>query len=266
MTKFIFNSDKSSTHTYRADDIIETMIQMGDKLQATHLMRFFKTAPGQYGEGDAFLGLKVPQTRTLVREARLKVPLSEIKFLIQNPWHEVRLCGLLLLVEEMKAALPKKGKDHPEQAAHRAMLADFYLSHAHMANNWDLVDLSCPAILGTWLLYPLPDGGFPSRDVLDRLACSTNLWHQRIAIVSTLSLIREEQFSDTLHISSLLLSHPHDLIHKAVGWMLREVGKRDMDVLRDYLSQNRSHMARTTLRYAIERMNPQERAYWMQRQ
>lgn len=247
-----------------AQDITDLLLSMSNEQQRLVLMRFFKTAPGEYGHGDRFIGLKVPQTRGIVKEARLDVPLDEISTLLRSPWHEVRLCGLLLLVEEMKAALPRRS--HPDcatSARKRNDIARFYLRHARQANNWDLVDLSCGPIIGEWLLHPDADGSMPDRAVLDRLASSTNLWEQRIAIVSTIRLIKAGEYADTLRISTSLLSHRHDLIHKAIGWMLREVGKRDIRVLRHYLTQYADVMPRTTLRYAIERMTPAERKRWM---
>lgn len=257
-----------------ANDIIEAMLSMQNEQQRQVLMRFFKTAPGEYGEGDQFLGLKVPQTRLIVKEARHKVPLYEIEKLLYSPWHEVRLCGFLLLVEEMNAALPKAARkrgqatspnDLQSKAQRREEIARFYLRHARQANNWDLVDLSCSYILGNWLLHPLPDGQLPDRHILDQLAVSSNLWEQRIAIVSTHMLIRHHQYADTLRIATSLLTHPHDLIHKAVGWMLREVGKRDVEVLRAYLARYHTLMPRTSLRYAIERLTSDERARWMRK-
>lgn len=249
-----------------AKDIEETMLSMGDARQRDVLMRFFKTGKGEYGEGDIFIGLRVPQTRTVVKEAKGEISLDETARLIHSPWHEVRLCGLLLIVEMMKRALPSKRLgDSKKKAKEREQLVKFYLKHARQANNWDLVDLSCEYVIGYWLLHPGPDGRMPSGEILDRLAHSDNLWEQRIAIVSTLTLIREGRFEDTLRIATLLLDHPHDLIHKAVGWALREVGKRDMDILRGYLSAHHRQMARTTLRYAIERMSENERKEWMKK-
>lgn len=250
-------------HTTTAHDIIETMRSMEDDAQCQILMRFFKTNRGEYGEGDRFLGLRVPQTRLVVREARLTVPLPEIKKLLYSEWHEVRLCGFLLLVEEMTAAMPRRST--PGNAERREEIARFYLAHARQANNWDLVDLSAGYIIGQWLLCPSADGTMPDRHILDRLAHSTNLWEQRIAIVSTLMLIRHHQYADTLRIATTLLHHPHDLIHKAVGWMLREVGKRDITTLRSFLAQHHATMPRTALRYAIEKMETQEKKKWMQR-
>lgn len=247
-----------------AREIISTLQSMADDRQRIILSRFFKTGKGQYGEGDKFLGLKVPQTRSVVKMVGRNISFDEISSLLLSPWHEARLCGLLLLVEEMKAAIPKK-REHPTtHADRRTEIVRLFLKHARCANNWDLVDLSCGYILGTWMLHPLSNGSMPSREILDRLAASENLWEQRIAIVSTIALIRQQQFADTLRISTILLSHPHDLIHKAVGWMLREVGKRDIDLLRSYLSQHCHGMSRTTLRYAIEKMSASERSHWLQ--
>ena len=247
-----------------ADDIVETLRTMENEEQRNVLTRFFKTGRGEYGEGDMFLGLKVPQTRSVTLRARLQVPLHEIARLLDSPWHEARLCGLLLLVEEMKAATPRRRDSPTLHAERRAMLAEFYLSHTRRVNNWDLVDLSCQYSLGPYMLLPGTDGTMPSRGVLDRLAASDNLWEQRIAIVSTLAFIRSEQFDDTLRIAKMLLNHPHDLIHKAVGWMLREVGKRDISVLRDFLAEHHRMMPRTALRYAIEKMDASERVRWME--
>lgn len=228
------------------------MISMADEDKSRQLSKFFKTGKGQYGEGDRFLGLVNPQVRAVVKEAKRQVPLTEIEKLLYSEWHEVRLAGFLLLVEEMKAA--------KKNAERREMIAEFYLRHARQANNWDLVDLSCPKILGEWLVRSSAD-----RSVLDRLVESDNLWEQRIGIVSTWRIIRENQFEDTLRLAEKLLSHPHDLIHKATGWMLREVGKRDTDVLRDFLDAHFAEMPRTALRYAIEKLTDSERRFWLHR-
>lgn len=248
-----------------AEDIIETLMSMADPLQATHLMRFFKTGPGDYGFGDRFLGLRVPQTRLVVREARLDVPLPEIEKLLYSEWHEARLAGFLFLVEEMKAALSRRRDDAGARALRRDEIAWFYLRHARRANNWDLVDMSCPKILGEWLLRPGADGILPDRDILDRLTESDNLWEQRIGIVTTWRLIRAGQTADTLRLAKKLLPHQHDLIHKATGWMLREVGKSDMTALTAFLEAHHRQMSRTTLRYAIEKMPEPERLQWLRR-
>lgn len=246
-----------------AEDIIATIESMRDERQAANLMRFFKTGRGEYGEGDRFFGLKVPQTRAVVKEARRDVALPEIEKLLYTQWHEVRLAGFLLLVEDMKAALPSKRRDSDASARRRDEIAEFYLRHARQANNWDLVDMSCPKILGEWLIHRSANGSMPDRAILDRLVGSDNLWEQRIGIVSTWRLIREGQTGDTLRLAPKLLSHSHDLIHKATGWMLREVGKKDMEALDDFLERYCTTMPRTALRYAIEKKDEAERQYWL---
>lgn len=247
-----------------AKEITETLESMRDERQARHLMRFFKTGKGEYGEGDRFLGLRVPQTRLVVKEARRKVTLAEIEKLLYSDWHEVRLAGFLLLVEEMHAALPRRKGD--SEAKRRDELAAFYLRHARQANNWDLVDLSCPKIIGEWLLYPSASGALPDRSILDRLVASDNLWEQRIGIVSNWRLIREGQIADTLRLAEKLLSHPHDLLHKATGWMLREVGKKDIEALTGFLEAHYAEMPRTALRYAIEHLDEPAHQYWLHRE
>lgn len=244
---------------------IEGMLRkLEDSRQRDHLMRFFKTGRGQYGEGDRFLGLKVPQTRAIVKEIRHQVSLEEISKLLYSPWHEVRLCGLLLLVEEMKINLPKKS-DNMEwlvvKSGNRKEIAEFYLRHARQANNWDLVDLSCEFILGPYIRFSEEQ----DYGVLRALANSENLWEQRISVVTTLDFVRNGMLTPSIEICDMLLSHTHDLIHKAVGWVLREIGKKDKAVLTQYLERNYSRMARTSLRYAIERMPEPERQYWLHR-
>ncbi len=255
----------SPNNNITAEEIEALFLAEQNTEQSKHLMRFFKTGKGQYGECDRFLGLKVPQTRAIVKEARLLVDMPQIRRLLYSQWHEVRLCALLLLVEEMKASLPKK-KDTAailhSKAMRRKEIAEFYISHARQANNWDLVDLSCQYILGPYLRLSAPD----EITLLNRLAGSDSLWEQRIAIVTTLDFIRNGIFTPTLTLCSTLIDHPHDLIHKAIGWMLREIGKKDKDLLSDYLDQNYYRLPRTSLRYAIERLPEHERLYWLRRQ
>lgn len=247
-----------------AVEIEEMLRKLEDSRQRDHLMRFFKTGRGQYGDGDRFLGLKVPQTRAIVKEIRHQVSLEEISKLLYSPWHEVRLCGLLLLVEEMKINLPKKS-DNIERlvvkSRNRKEIAEFYLRHARQANNWDLVDLSCEFILGPYIRFSEEQ----DLGVLRALANSENLWEQRISVVTTLDFVRNGLLTPSIEICDMLLSHTHDLIHKAVGWVLREIGKKDKAVLTQYLERNYSRMARTSLRYAIERMPEPERRYWLHR-
>lgn len=254
-------TDKNTSSPITAEKIISAMLELRNEKQRENLSRFFKTGIGEYGEGDKFLGIKVPQTRYVVKCNKLKVDFSEIEKLLYSEWHEIRLCALLLLAEEMKAALPRRGNDSEDKSTRRNHIALFYLRHARQANNWDLVDLTCEQVLGEWLLNRLPDGNYPERGVLDKLAESRNIWEQRISVVTTLRLIRAGEFKDTLRIVKKLLSHKHDLIHKATGWMLREIGKKDMELLRKFLDDNGKNMSRTTLRYAIERMEQDEREY-----
>lgn len=245
-----------------ATDIERRLLQQRDDKQRDHLMRFFKTGKGQYGEGDRFLGLKVPQTRAIVKEARLSVDFEEIERMLYSEWHEVRLCALLLLVEEMKANMPKKKDSETTlkiKEQRREEIARFYLRHARQANNWDLVDLSCEYVLGVYIRL----AGHEDYELLYRLAESDNLWEQRIAIVTTLEFIRNGVFKPTIHISEMLINHPHDLIHKAIGWMLREIGKRDKQILLDYLEKNSGRLPRTALRYAIEHFPEPERQHWL---
>lgn len=242
---------------------VERMLEAErNEKQAAHLMRFFKTGPNDYGEGDKFLGLKVPQTRAIVKQAKGLLTLEEIKKLLYSKWHEVRLAGFLLLVEEMDNAIPKRNeKMSKEKALRRSELTKFYLQHSRQANNWDLVDMSCPKILGVFLLYS-PE----NIRMLKELADSDNIWQQRIAMVTNWMLIRHDILQPTIEIADKLLSHSHDLIHKAVGWMLREMGKRNPDALMEYLERNYSKMSRTTLRYAIEKLPENERQYWLKKE
>lgn len=234
--------------------IVARLVAMGDEAKARHLMRFFKTGPGQYGEGDRFLGVTVPGVRAIVREYRHEVTEDDVMALTASPWHEVRLSGFLSLIEIYERLC----RQHSESAA-RAVV-ELYLSLVDRGNNWDLVDLVAPKILGHWLV------GHPAeRHLLGRLAAMDgHLWHQRVAIVATWALIRAGEYDDTLSLARALLRHPHDLIHKAVGWMLREVGKRGgHDELRLFLDDNAAEMPRTMLRYAIERLDEPVRRHYM---
>lgn len=251
-----------------ATEIEALLLAERDDRKRDHLMRFFKTGKGEYGEGDMFLGLTVPQTRAIVRQAARRVPLEEVEKLLYSPWHEVRLCGFLLLVEEMKSHLPKKShKKNPDMegmkshAASRREIAEFYLRHARQANNWDLVDLSCEYIVAPYIRL----SENPDYNILYDLSKSENLWEQRIAIVTTLDFVREGVFAPSLALADLLITHPHDLIHKAIGWVLREIGKRDKKTLTDYLEMRYRQLPRTSLRYAIERFDERERQYWLKR-
>ena len=209
--------------------------------------KFFKAGKGEYGEGDRFLGVTVPNIRAIAKLHK-DVSIEEIRKLIQSEWHEVRLCALIIMVEKSKK------KDE----ALRKELFNLYLSQTERINNWDLVDLSCRFIIGEYLLDK-------SRDILYHLAQSPLLWDNRIAIVSTYAFIRKGQLEDAYALSDLMMQHPHDLMHKAIGWMLREAGKRDSERLYDYVMSHRADMPRTMLRYAIEKFSPKERAILMKR-
>ena len=242
------------------------MESLRNEEQRRVLMGFFKTGPGEYGEGDEFLGLKVPQTREVVRAAK-DLPLSEVPVLLMSHWHEVRLCGLLIMVDMFEKQATKRLTHDAKAITKRDEILTMYLKYAEQANNWDLVDLSAPKILGHWLLLPtnLGDGTEDyKRQVLDELAQSSNLWRQRMSIVCTWKTSQMGDASWCLRYAEIHLHHPHDLMHKAVGWMLREMGKRvSMELLREFLHQHAHEMPRTALRYAIEKMTDAERKQWM---
>lgn len=256
---------------FTAKEIIEYIESQRNDEQRAILMRFFKTAPGQYGYGDQFLGLKVPQTREVVKAVAKETPLSEIPELLMNPWHEVRLCGLLIMAYQFEKQATRRLEENPDAIAARDEIVTLYLKYADRANNWDLVDMSAPKILGHWLLLPTSLGGQRvgmhkqlKLKTLDQLAESDNLWKQRISIVCSWKTSQQGDPSWCLRYAEKHLHHPHDLMHKAVGWMLREMGKRvSMDLLRDFLAIHASEMPRTALRYAIELMGETERQEWM---
>ena len=225
------------------------MLSKADPSQVEGLSRFFKTGPGQYGEGDKFLGIKVTVTREVVKNYWRKVAFPELEECLGSEYHELRLAGLLALVEIFSHA--------KKDLALRQECIDFYLSHTGGINNWDLVDLSCYPLLGEWLLDK-------DRTILYELACNgKTIWEQRIGMVSTMTFIRHGQIDDTFAIADILLHHRHDLIHKAVGWLLREAGKRDKDALVAYLEPRYRSMPRTMLRYAIEKFPPSERERYL---
>ena len=264
-----------------AQEIITYMESLRNEEQRKVLMGFFKTGPGEYGEGDEFLGLKVPQTREVVRSVSQDFPLSEVPALLQSRWHEVRLCGFLILVAKFEKLATKRLENNEEAIKGRDGILTMYLQYAEQANNWDLVDLSAPKILGHWLLLPTYLGGPLSspclgegtnlhldykRQVLDELAQSPCLWRQRMSIVCSWKTSQMGDPSWCLRYAEIHLHHPHDLMHKAVGWMLREMGKRvSLDLLREFLRQHAHEMPRTMLRYAIEKMPEQERQEWMRK-
>ena len=228
--------------------LLQEITARADASQVEGLSRFFKTGPGQYGEGDKFLGIKVPVTREVVKACWRETSLQDLEECIASAYHEVRLAALLALVEIFK-----------HNKAKQSDCVDFYLAHADRINNWDLVDLSCYPLLGVWLLDK-------DRQLLYDLARNgKTIWEQRIGIVSTMTFIRHGQLQDTFDIADILLHHPHDLIHKAVGWLLREAGKRDKEALVTYLEPRYQTMPRTMLRYAIEKFPEAERIVYLQR-
>jgi len=224
---------------------------LANKEKALILQKFFKTGKGQYGEGDIFLGLTVPQQRIIAKKY-IALDFKSLERLLKSKIHEFRLIALLILVQKYQASddLKEKGK-----------IINFYLKNKAFINNWDLVDLSAPKILGDYLFFQKE-----GVKVLDKLAVSKNLWDKRIAMVSTYAFIIKGKSKEVLRIAKKLLADKHDLIHKASGWMLREVGKRvNRKILLDFLDENKDRMARTALRYAIEHLSEKERQSYLKR-
>ncbi|MBC8400663.1 MAG: DNA alkylation repair protein [Candidatus Marinimicrobia bacterium] len=227
--------------------ILTTVLQsIGDPKKAEHSYRFFKSFPGGYGEGDKFLGIKVPDLRAKAKEYK-NLALPEVGKLLRSEWHEARLLALFILVGQFKRKKPDL----------KAEIYRLYLDHLPYVNNWDLVDSSAHYIMGVWLLDK-------DRKILYNLANSAKIWKRRIGIMSTFHFIRQRQFDDALAISKILLHDTEDLIHKAVGWMLREIGNRDGVTERDFLKSRYQTMPRTMLRYAIEKFPAAERQSYLQ--
>ncbi len=218
-----------------------------DPEKAAFYPRFFKTGKGQYGEGDWFIGVTVPNQRKVVRQFR-DLPAKEIEKLLRDRIHEHRLTGLLILVAQFERA-----KDEESQRR----VVEVYMRNLDHVNNWDLVDSTAHKILGAWLAER-------DRDVLDELAASGHLWRERISVVACLHFIKQHDFDDILRLAEQFLDHSHDLIHKAVGWMLREAGNRNEQILEGFLSKHYSKMPRTMLRYAIERLKPARRKAYLE--
>lgn len=215
--------------------------------RAEHSKRFFKTGKGEYGEGDVFYGLNTPEMKSLVQKYWDSICPQDIQVLLNSEVHEERMIGLLILV-----------KKYEKNTVAQKLIFDFYLENTKNINNWDLVDVTAPNIVGSYLLDK-------DRKILHELAKSNNLWEKRIAIISTLSFIRKNDFQDTLIISKILLNDKHDLIHKAVGWMLREVGKRNQEIEENFLKKYYKTMPRTMLRYAIEKFDEEKRLEYLRR-
>ena len=222
-------------------EIRKAISKQKNPAQAIILQRFFKTGKGEYGEGDIFYGIKVPEQRTIAKQFK-DLAFDYLKELIKSKVHEERLIAAFILVDQYKRGDEKKQR----------IVYDFYLKNRKGINNWDLVDLSAPKIVGAYLIDK-------EKKLLYKFANSKDLWEKRISIISTYAFIREHFFEDTLNISKILLHDKHDLIHKAVGWMLREIGNRDLETVEEFLKKHYKTMPRTMLRYAIEKFPEQKR-------
>lgn len=244
--------------------LFDSILAKQDPAQVEGLSRFFKTGKGQYGDGDKFLGIKVPVTREVVKQCWQTTTFDDLEACIASEYHEMRLAALLTLVQIFKHAGKRVSSTSiviPDSTQNlQQKCVDFYLSHTQYINNWDLVDLSCYELLGTWLLDK-------DRTLLYDLARDgKTIWEQRIGMVSTMQFLRHGQLDDTYAIADIFLAKPqplHDLLQKAVGWLLREVGKRDEQRLKDWLLSRYQSMPRTMLRYAIEKFSVEERLGWM---
>jgi 3-methyladenine DNA glycosylase AlkD len=229
-------------HYPKMSALKQALLQLANPERAIQATRFFKTGKGEYGEGDIFIGLSNPQVQSLVKEHLKSTDMVDVQELINDSIHELRFAGLLILVTKF----PKSSPFQQQQ------IVNFYVKNVQQINNWDLVDCSAYKILGKFLLNQ-------NRQILYDLADSGHLWSERIAVVSCLEFIRNEQYSDIFKLSEKFLTHKHDLMHKACGWMLREVGKRDELALEEFLDEHLENMPRTMLRYAIERMEEGKR-------
>lgn len=249
MNTTAFPADSGANAT--TADLEHAMLAQANPADAKVLMSFFKTGPGQYGEGDRFLGIRNPLTRRTAKAFR-DLPIDEAVRAAQSPWHEIRLCSLLILANRYQV---KKTSE-----TERADIFEHYagLARREFVNNWDLVDLTAPDIAGA---YAFEHGV----GTLERFAASGHLWEERIAVLSMFPFIRAGQTETPFRMVDRFLSHPHDLMHKACGWMLREIGKRDRAALTAYLLKNKTIMARTTLRYAIEHYPEPERKAFLTR-
>lgn len=228
-----------------AKDVERELNAHENPADAEFLQRFFKTGPGQYGEGDVFIGLRVPQTRVITKKYR-DLPLGEIEKLLDSPIHEHRLAAVIIMTERAKRAQEEEKKD----------LYDLYLRRIDRMNNWDIIDISCGHVVGGYLLDK-------PRDILYKLARSKVMWERRVAIISTSRFIAHGDLDDTFKLAELLINDNEDLIHKASGWMLREAGKKDETRLKDFLDQHAATMPRTMLRYSLEKLHSTDKAHYM---
>lgn len=230
-----------------SEKIINEIKSYENQKLATHHLKFFKTAKGEYGEGDLFLGLNVPTIRSIAKKYFKEITLTQINNLIKNPFHEIRLTALVMMVLKFNKAESKEKED----------IFNIYIENLNYINNWDLVDLSAPYLVGPFL--------FDKTEKLWELAKTSHLWSQRISVISTFYFIRQGNYQITLDLSEHFLTHKHDLIHKATGWMLREVGKRDIETLYKFLDKHHKIMPRTILRYSIEKLSEEKRKLYMSR-
>ncbi len=226
-------------------DIEKALRKLANPQKAKILGRFFKTGKDEYGEGDIFLGITVPQQRQITKQFS-DLTLPEITTLLKSKIHEYRLTALLILVSQFKKA----------DEAEKKQIYDLYLKNTRNINNWDLVDLTAPTIVGKYLINK-------DQSILYRMAKSNLLWDRRIAVLATFEFIKNNRYSESLRLAKMLIDDKHDLIHKAVGWMLREIGKRDLKTEEKFLGENYQKMPRTMLRYAIEKFPPEKRKYYL---
>ena len=240
-----------------AADVRRELRRLADPEKAAFFPRFFKAGPGEYAEGDRFLGVTVPKQRKLAKRYR-ELPRRSVRSLLRDPLHECRLTALLILVLQFERASrkPRGETTAAKRATEREDIARFYLDHLEFVNNWDLVDSSAHKILGPWLEDR-------DRGLLDELAASGHLWSQRVSVIATLHFIKQGDFVDILRLARTLRDHEHDLIHKAVGWMLREVGERDLSAEERFLARHYQKMPRTMLRYAIEKFPEKRRKAYL---
>ena len=225
----------------------QELLKLKNDELAQHLMRFFKTGKGQYGEGDKFLGIRAPKTREIAKKYYKTTPLTEIQSMLDNPYHEIRLCALLMMVFIY------------EKTDRKEEIVNLYLKNTKNINNWDLVDNTAHKIIGAHYIKT------KNPEIIKKLAESNHLWSERIAVVAQWSIVKTKEYALLLDLCEKFLTHRHDLMHKAVGWMLREAGKKDEAVLLGFLDKHCKTMPRTALRYAIERLSPGLRQYYMKK-
>lgn len=231
------------------EDLVTALEALSIPKRKEHNPKFFKSGKGEYAEGDLFIGNKVPDMRAVAKDFYPEFSDAELVKALHSKWHEVRLTAIFILIHQYK----KARKD----LARKEELIQLYLNNLEGVNNWDIVDSSAPYLLGDWLMDK-------DRQILRDFALTDDLWKQRIAMVTTYWFIKKGEYQDTLELAEILLFHKHDLIHKAVGWMLREMGNKNGALLVQFLEHHAHHMPRTALRYSIEKLEPEERQYWME--